>query len=68
MENSTHECPQCKKRMLGYSDIRHQVYLCWKCGKFDGKTMIDDDFTKIIMENPMTIMYLIQNKLLKPIP
>lgn len=61
-------CTKCKKDMLGYSDSVHDVWLCWRCGKFDGSTRTDDDFTEMITKNPMMILYLIDAQALKPIP
>lgn len=61
------KCERCKKKMYGYSDSVHDIWLCWRCGKFSGTTRIHDDFTELIMMNPLIIIDLIHNGCLKPI-
>ena len=58
---------KCGKRMYGYGDGRHEVWICYNCGAFDGKAQGDQLFVATIMANPPIVLALIESKQLVPI-
>lgn len=61
-------CTKCTGKMSYYTDESkdHEVWLCWKCGKFKGDSKLDDEFNDIILVNPPLILELINDKTLRP--
>ena len=57
---------KCGKKLYGFSDGRHEVYLCYACGKFIGHANGDAEFAAIVLLNPNMILGMIQDKYLRP--
>jgi len=58
---------KCKARMYGYTDGNHDVFICFKCGRFDGISNNDPEFLEDIKENPVIILEMISDKILIPV-
>jgi len=58
---------KCGKKLYGYGDGVHEVWLCYKCGRFVGKAGGDPIFACMLQTEPNTIMDLIHERCLKPI-
>mgnify|MGYP003661363566 FL=1 len=61
------KCPKCKINKYGYTDGTHSIYLCYKCGRFDGISGGDDTFVEKINEEPMSLLKMIEEEILVPI-
>jgi hypothetical protein len=61
------ECEKCDLKKYGYTDGIHKIYICFKCGAFDGFSGGDKDFTKQITENPNVLLEMIKEKHFKKI-
>lgn len=60
------EC-ECGKSMYGYTDDEeHQIFVCYSCGKFEGKSNGDHEFMEIVTDDPLVIITMIENKELRP--
>ena len=57
----------CGKKRYGYGDGVHEIWLCYKCGKFVGRAGGDQFFSFMAKEHPNVIMTLIEQKILTPI-
>jgi hypothetical protein len=57
----------CKKKMYGYTDGTHTVFICYRCGRYSGQAGGDVLFVEVIMNDPLILMKLISEKILKPI-
>jgi hypothetical protein len=66
--NNRRQCERCDRNMSYYTDLEkeHELWLCWGCGKFNGNTKVDDDFTDMILVDPALILELIEQKSLIP--
>jgi Fe2+ or Zn2+ uptake regulation protein len=53
--------------MYGYTDGNHDVFICFKCGRFDGISNNDPEFLEDIKENPVIILEMISDKILIPV-
>ena len=62
-----HTCKKCKVPKYGYTDGIHSIYLCYKCGRYEGISGGDTDFIKEINEEPMLLLHMIKSKMLVPI-
>jgi len=51
----------------GYSDGKHSIFICFKCGRFDGLSGGDPTFIEKIQEEPMSLLIMIEQKILIPI-
>ncbi len=60
-------CAKCKIKRYGYTDGYHSLYLCFKCGRYEGKSNGDSDFVEKINEEPMLLLLMIKSKELKPL-
>ena len=58
---------KCGKQLYGYGDGVHEVWICYKCGRFVGKAGGDPIFGIMLKTEPTIIMDMIYNKELKPI-
>ena len=58
---------RCGKKVYGYGDGVHEIWICYKCGRFTGKAGGDPDFHMMANNHPEVIMIMIQEKLLTPI-
>ena len=58
---------KCGKPLYGYGDGVHEVWICYKCGRFVGKAGGDPVFGIMVKTEPTIIMDMIYNKELKPI-
>ena len=58
---------KCGKPLYGYGDGVHEVWICYKCGRFVGKAGGDPIFGIMLKTEPTIIMDMIYNKELKPI-
>ena len=58
---------KCGKKLYGYGDGVHEVWICYKCGRFVGKAGGDPIFGIMLKTEPTIIMDMIYNKELKPI-
>jgi hypothetical protein len=61
------KCPKCKINKYGYTDGQHSIFICFKCGRYDGMSGGDSDFIDKINEEPMALLMMIQEKILTPI-
>ena len=58
---------KCGSKMYGYKDDRnHEIYLCFKCGKFEGTSNNDPEFLEEVMEDPSILLLMIQDKEMYP--
>jgi hypothetical protein len=57
----------CGQRVYGYGDGIHEIWLCYKCGRFTGKAGEDKEFRILANNHPEVIMIMIKEKLLAPI-
>jgi hypothetical protein len=64
---SEEKCSQCKINKYGYTDGIHSIYICFKCGRFDGISGGDETFIEKIQEEPMALLMMIKEKILVPI-
>jgi uncharacterized Zn finger protein (UPF0148 family) len=62
-----HTCKKCKIPKYGYTDGTHSIYICYKCGRYEGISGGDADFIKEINEEPMLLLHMIKSKMLTPI-
>ena len=60
------KCNQCRKKVYGYTDGTHEVWVCWACGAFEG-TGTDPFFPQIVTANPLLVLAMIAEKKLQPI-
>jgi len=58
---------RCGQKRYGYGDGTHEIWLCYKCGKFVGRAGGDQFFSFMAKEHPNVIMTLIEQKILTPI-
>ena len=58
---------KCGMNRYGYGDGVHEIWLCYKCGKFVGRAGGDRFFSFMALEHPNIIMTLIEQKILTPI-
>ena len=61
------KCKSCKITKYGYTDGQHSIFICFKCGRFDGMSGGDDSFLAKINEEPMSLLVMIKEKILIPI-
>ena len=57
----------CGSKRYGYEDGMHEVWLCYKCGKFIGTAGGDALFSTLAKKQPEVILTMIQEKILTPI-
>ena len=57
----------CGSKRYGYEDGLHEVWLCYKCGKFIGTAGGDALFSTLAKKQPEVILTMIQEKILTPI-
>ena len=57
----------CKKKMYGYTDGAHIVFVCYNCGRYSGETGGDSEFLEFISRDSLIILSLIKEQLLIPI-
>ena len=57
---------KCKSKMYAYTDGTHDVFICFKCGRFDGISNDDPDFLQQVTEDPVILLEMIQDKILIP--
>ena len=58
---------RCGQKRYGYGDGVHEIWLCYKCGKFVGQAGGDKFFTFMAKAAPDLIMRMIHEKILTPI-
>ena len=58
---------KCGQKRYGYGDGVHEIWLCYKCGKFVGRAGGDQFFSFMAREHPNVIMTMIEQKILTPI-
>lgn len=61
------ECKKCRIPKYGYTDGIHSIFLCFKCGRFNGTSGGDMGFMRKINEEPMLLLAMIKDKRLTPI-
>jgi len=61
------KCDHCKISKYGYTDGTHSIYICFKCGRFNGLSGGDPTFIEKIQEEPMSLLVMIEQKILTPI-
>ena len=59
-------CPDCKINTYGYTDGKHTLTICFKCGRFTGTSGGDDDFVQMINGDPMILLDMIETNMLTP--
>ena len=57
----------CGMKRYGYGDGTHEIWLCYKCGKFVGTAGGDVFFSMMAKEHPEMILTMVQEKILTPI-
>ena len=57
----------CGQKRYGYGDGLHEIWLCYKCGKFVGQAGGDTFFAMMAKEHPEVILSMVQEKILTPI-
>ena len=57
----------CGQKRYGYGDGVHEIWLCYKCGKFIGTAGGDMFFSVMAKEHPEIILTMVQEKILTPI-
>ena len=57
----------CGMRRYGYGDGMHEIWLCYKCGKFIGTAGGDIFFSMMAKERPELILTMVREKILTPI-
>jgi len=57
----------CGQKRYGYEDGLHEIWLCYKCGKFIGTGGGDAFFITMAEEHPEIILTMVQEKILTPI-
>tara|TARA_R110002020_G_scaffold441981_1_gene653115 strand:+ start:18123 stop:18326 length:204 start_codon:yes stop_codon:yes gene_type:complete len=60
-------CELCSHKKYGYSDGVNEVWVCYKCGSFNGVTTNHDEFAQVVSKNPLILLELISTKTLEPI-
>ena len=60
-------CETCDHKKYGYSDGFNEVWICYKCGSFDGVSSNNDDFAQVVTKNPLILLELIKENKLEPI-
>jgi hypothetical protein len=60
-------CKKCKIIKYGYTDGVHSIYLCFKCGRYEGISGGDKSFINEINSDPMALLFMIKEKILIPI-
>ena len=58
---------KCGKKLYGYGDGIHEVWLCYKCGRFVGRAGGDPIFGTMLKCDPNMVMDLIHEGHLRPI-
>jgi len=58
---------KCGTKRYGYGDGIHEIWLCYKCGKFVGQAGGDKFFGLMAKEHPEVILAMIGEKILTPI-
>ena len=58
---------KCGKKLYGYGDGIHEVWICYKCGRFVGKAGGDPVFGTMLKTEPSMVMDLIHEGHLRPI-
>ena len=43
------------------------MWICYKCGSFDGVSSNNDDFAQVVTKNPLILLELIKENKLEPI-
>mgnify|MGYP000114219406 FL=1 len=61
------KCKKCKIIKYGYTDGIHSIFICFKCGRYDGISGGDESFIDQINEDPMMLLAMIKDKKLNPI-
>ena len=61
------KCDRCHDKRYGYTDGIHKIYLCFRCGAFNGMSGGDFNFIREVTENPHILLDMIREKHLKPI-
>ena len=61
------KCKKCKIPKYGYTDGQHSIFICFKCGRYEGISGGDDTFVHKINEEPMMLLIMIKEKILVPI-
>ena len=57
---------ECGSKMYPYTDTRHIILLCFKCGRFEGVSGGDALFIKAITEEPLIILDMLEDETLTP--
>lgn len=61
------KCKKCKITKYGYTDGIHSIFICFKCGRYDGISGGDESFIDEINEEPMALLDMIKDERLTPI-
>ena len=60
-------CSACGKSMYGYTDNVHEIWICYTCGHYTGRSNADMLFFDLVNSDPEILMELVGKKFLKPI-
>tara|TARA_R110000824_G_scaffold72633_1_gene185248 strand:- start:348 stop:590 length:243 start_codon:yes stop_codon:yes gene_type:complete len=58
---------ECGSNMYEYTDGTHMIWLCYKCGRFEGASGGDEDFIDCITKDPLRILEMIEDDILIPV-
>jgi hypothetical protein len=61
------KCKKCNIKKYGYTDGQHRIFICFKCGRYDGMSGGDTNFVHNLNEEPMMLLIMIKEKILVPI-
>jgi len=65
-EHMKKHCDSCNIKKYGYTDGEHSVYLCFRCGRYEGIAGGDVDFIETINNEPYLLLEMIHDKRLVP--
>jgi hypothetical protein len=60
------KCSSCDKRMYGYTDDIHDIWICYRCGHYKGQSNADMLFFDLVNSDPLILIELVDKKFLRP--
>lgn len=55
------KCNRCDTKRYGYTDGTHTVFICFRCGAFEGVSGGDEKFLEEITRDPETLLQMIKD-------
>ena len=50
------KCSSCDKRMYGYTDDIHDIWICYRCGHYKGQSNADMLFFDLVNSDPLILI------------